>query len=135
MCGAIVFDVAWAARQDAAGRRRVFAMVAVMAVFGGAWTMGEVLGNNRWIEVGDASDGLTRAPPALEILALLWDVLTEFSLIFVPFLALPQMLGLIKSGEGDGAAPSADGVGDSPQHRQVLAEGETRRGSAMPRDF
>jgi hypothetical protein len=66
------------------------------------WTILEWLTGQRWIEVGiKTSEGtylyLSRAPALVEFLALVYDVIIEIALMYMPFLAIPYLLGLIKS--------------------------------------
>lgn len=92
----------WLATTDSYARKRGIMMDIIMAVFIAVWTLSEWLTGQRWIEVGTInSDGsysnLRRAPPLIEFGALAYDVLIEVSLIYVPFLAIPYLLGLIKT--------------------------------------
>ena len=66
------------------------------------WTILEWLTGQRWIEIGILNpngtySNLHRAPPLIEFLALAYDVVIEIVLAYVPFLAIPYLLGLIKS--------------------------------------
>ncbi|GAB4307989.1 MAG: hypothetical protein Kow0069_05860 [Promethearchaeota archaeon] len=92
--GALV--VAWCWRTDSQTRRRVLAMFVSMVVFAGFWTLAEFVANARWIEV-ESAGGLVLAPPALQFGALAWDVVVEIALAYIPFFAVPRVLGLIKS--------------------------------------
>ena len=78
-------------------RRRAAAMAAVMVVFAALWTAGEVAAGTRWIEIDGASLGTyARAPGALAFAALSFDVVIEIALAYVPFFAVPAMLGRIE---------------------------------------
>ena len=70
-------------------------------IIGGAWISFNVFAGQKWIEIGTANpDGtysnLRRAPLLIEILVIMYDIVFEIALIFLPFLAIPYMLGLIK---------------------------------------
>ena len=92
--------IAWLILTDPETRRRGLAMYLVMAGFIAWWTLMEWLAGQRWIEVGTIMDGtytnLRRADPIIEFLALAYDYMVEVSLIYVPFLTIPHVLGLIK---------------------------------------
>ncbi|MHA2295630.1 MAG: hypothetical protein ACXAEU_26635 [Candidatus Hodarchaeales archaeon] len=77
-------------------------MISVMLIMISCWTMMEWLSGQRWIEVGIINmDGnysnLQRAGLFVELIALTYDVTIEIVLAYVPFLAIPYLLGLIKS--------------------------------------
>lgn len=96
--------VIWLATTNSETRNRGIMMNLIMVVFIACWTLFEWLTGQRWIEVGIMhSDGtysnLKRAPPLIEFGALAYDVLIEVSLIYVPFLAIPYWLKLIKKEE------------------------------------
>ncbi|TFG18243.1 MAG: hypothetical protein EU533_07865 [Promethearchaeota archaeon] len=96
--------ILWLATTSSDSRKRGIMMDLIMIIFIACWTLSEWLTGQRWIEVGTVnSDGsysnLRRAPPLIEFGALAYDVLIEVSLIYVPFLALPYWLGLIKTEE------------------------------------
>ncbi len=91
----------WWVTTDSYSRNRGFWMYGIMAWFIAWWTFTEWLTGQRWIETGiiypDGSyANLTRAPLWIEFLALGYDYLVEVSLIYVPFLAIPYWLKLIK---------------------------------------
>jgi len=93
--------IGWLVTTTPEARKRGIAMYLVMATFIAWWTFTEWLTGQRWIEVGTLqSDGtysnLRRAPAIIEFLALAYDFMIEVSLIYVPFLAIPYWLGLIK---------------------------------------
>jgi hypothetical protein len=92
-----VIDIIWYKVSDAETRRRTNYMAIFMALFGLAWTLGEYFANTRWIEIGVAPNALTRAPPFIELFAFAWDIIVEFSLVFIPFLAIPTFMGIIKT--------------------------------------
>ena len=76
-------------------RKRGLYMYLSMAAYAIFWTIGEVFSNTRWIEVG--GDGVyQRASLPVEIFALSYDIFIEIALIYVPFLAAPYFLNLIK---------------------------------------
>ncbi|MHA1336093.1 MAG: hypothetical protein ACTSPW_10180 [Promethearchaeota archaeon] len=85
-------------------RKRGLYMYLFMVLFIAWWTFLEWITGQRWIEMGtinpdDTYSNLHRAPPLIEFGALAFDVLVEVSLIYVPFLAFPNWLGLIKQNE------------------------------------
>ena len=94
--------IVWLITTDSYARKRGIFMYLIMAAFIAWWTFLEWLSGQRWIEIGTLnSDGsysnLRRAPPLIEFLALAYDYLVEVSLIYVPFLAIPYWLNLIKT--------------------------------------
>lgn len=109
--GAVIFiilmcliAVVWLLTTDSESRKRGLLMYLVMVVFIAVWTLNEWLTGQRWIEIGtihsDGSySGLRRAPAHIEFLALFYDVVVEVSLIYIPFLAIPYWLKLIRSEE------------------------------------
>ncbi|MHA1734127.1 MAG: hypothetical protein ACTSU5_19465 [Promethearchaeota archaeon] len=108
MLGFLALDLAWLARTSPANRERVAYMLVVMVLFGSAWTLGEFCANTRWVEVGSLPSDLSRAPPLVEFGAFAWDVVMEFAFVFVPFLIVPSVLGLVPT-PGGGGSPSGDG--------------------------
>ncbi|MBD3254183.1 MAG: hypothetical protein GF383_03780 [Candidatus Lokiarchaeota archaeon] len=94
--------IIWLITTTPPARKRGISMYLVMVIFIAWWTFTEWLTGQRWIELGminaDGSySNLRRAPPLIEFLALTYDVVVEVSLIYVPFLAIPYWLGLIKT--------------------------------------
>jgi len=92
----------WFIRTNKQSRKRANFMFSVMLIIISLWTLLEWLTGQRWIEVGiKTSEGtylnLTRAPPLIEFLALAYDIVIEIVLMYMPFLAIPYLLGLIKS--------------------------------------
>lgn len=92
----------WFIRTNKQSRKRANFMFSIMFINISLWTILEWLTGQRWIEVGiKTSEGtylyLTRAPPLIEVLALAYDVIIEIVLMYMPFLAIPYLLGLIKS--------------------------------------
>ncbi len=85
----------WFWRGSSLERRRGLFMYLSMAIFATFWTIGEVFSNSRWIEIGE-NGILQRAPLSIEVFALSYDIFVEIALIYVPFLAIPYMLKLIK---------------------------------------
>lgn len=78
-------------------RPRSLAMFVSMAGLAAIWTVAQVYVGGRWVEVGDAaSQEFHRAGPIVAFLALAFDVVVEIAWIYVPFLAIPVMLGLIR---------------------------------------
>lgn len=94
--------IVWYVTTDSEARKRGLMMYVMMVIFIAWWTFLEWLTGQRWIEVGVVnSDGtysnLRRAPPLIEFGALAFDFVIEVSLIYVPFLAIPYWLKLIKN--------------------------------------
>ena len=76
-------------------------MFLVMFILGSAWYLVYLLSGQRWVEIGTQNtDGsysnLVRASPLIELLVILYNASVEVALIYVPFLAIPYLLGLIK---------------------------------------
>ena len=76
-------------------KKRAFYLTIVMIIFAAIWTLAEWIAGGRWIETG-VYPLLRRATPLIEFGALAWDVIVEISLAYVPYLAIPYLLGLIK---------------------------------------
>lgn len=77
-------------------RRRMAAMTLVMIFFGTFWTIGEVIAGTRWIEVaGNTTDTYQKASMAGQFFWLGFDVVIEIALAYVPFFAIPVMIGKI----------------------------------------
>jgi hypothetical protein len=94
--------VYWFIRADKNSRKRAIIMFYVMFFNVTIWTILEWLTGQRWIEVGiKTSEGtflnLMRASPLIELLSIAYDVIIEIVLIYMTFLAIPYLLGLIKS--------------------------------------
>jgi hypothetical protein len=92
----------WLIKTNPESRKRATSMYLVMVIFATIWTLIEWLTGQRWIEMGIQNpDGtysnLRRAPPIVEFLALGYDVVIEIALAYVPFLAIPYLLRLIKT--------------------------------------
>ncbi len=92
----------WISRADKQTRRRGFTMFIIMFILGCIWYLVYWLSGQRWAEIGFKNpDGtysnLTRAPPFIELLTILYNALVEIALIYMVFLAVPYLLGLIKS--------------------------------------
>lgn len=76
-------------------RPRTLAMAVVMALFSTIWTISQVAVGGRWIEV-TGGGGYVEAPPGLQFFGLGFDVVVEIVLAYIPFLAIPVMIGLIR---------------------------------------
>ncbi|MDY0001669.1 MAG: hypothetical protein RBU30_10270 [Polyangia bacterium] len=75
-------------------RPRLAAMTAVMLIVATAWTLAEVAVGTRGIQVPGAAPGTySPAPGGIAAAALTYDVLVEIVLAYVPFFAVPAMLG------------------------------------------
>ncbi|MHA1292039.1 MAG: hypothetical protein ACTSQJ_05155 [Promethearchaeota archaeon] len=91
----------WIITTDNISRKRGIYMFITMFILGCVWYLMYWLSGQRWVEIGTKNpDGtysnLQRAPPLLEFLVILYNSFVEISLIYMPFLALPYLLGLIK---------------------------------------
>lgn len=124
------FDVWFWARRPA-HRRRSMAMAAVMVVFAAVWTLAEVTTGGRWVEVsGPAAGSFAAAPAPLAAAALAFDVVVEIALAYVPFYAIPALLGLVSP---DGGHPRSRTSADA--HRHGPDRGlRGRRGAGSPVD-
>lgn len=94
----------WLITTDSESRKRGLYMILVMTIWASWWNYLSWLTGQRWIEVGiknpDGSySNLRRADPFLEIWAFVYNTLFEIVLVYAPFLAIPYLLGLIKSDE------------------------------------
>ena len=85
------FIIFWAYKADNKAKLRSLYMFLIMVIASGIWTIAEVFANTRWIELGTA-----RAPFIIEFLVLSFDVVIEIALLYVPFFAIPYLLGWIK---------------------------------------
>ena len=77
-------------------KRRGLYMLFFMIIYGTVWTLGEYLAGTRWIEIGELGSTI-HAPPLIEFSALAFDVIVEIALVYLPFFAIPIMLGDIKA--------------------------------------
>lgn len=80
-------------------RPRLAAMAAVMAIVATVWTIGQVATGGRWVEVGGGSAGFRAAGALVSFLALAFDVVIEIVVVYLPFLAIPVMLRLVRNPE------------------------------------
>jgi len=92
----------WLLKTDPVSRKRGLYMFIVMFILGCAWYVVYILSGQRWVEIGTQNtDGsysnLVRASPLIELLVILYGAAIEVALIYVPFLAIPYLLGLIKT--------------------------------------
>ncbi|MFW9898545.1 MAG: hypothetical protein ACFFDO_04720 [Candidatus Thorarchaeota archaeon] len=94
----------WIIKTDKESRKRGLYMFLVMFILGCMWYLVYWLSGQRWVEIGTKNpDGtysnLRRAPPIIEFIVILYNALVEIALIYMPFLAIPYLLGLIKQEE------------------------------------
>ena len=94
----------WLITTDSESRKRGFYMILIMTVWAFWWNFLSWLTGQRWIEVGTKNpDGtysnLRRADALLEFWAFVYNSIFEIVLVYAPFLAIPYLLGLIKSKE------------------------------------
>ena len=71
-------------------------MICIMLILMIAWSFGEWLSGQRWIEVGPEEGPWTLAPPFLQFVMFLYDIVIEMGLFTVCFLVVPYLLKLIK---------------------------------------
>jgi TRAP-type mannitol/chloroaromatic compound transport system permease large subunit len=98
MCGLAVY---WLATAKPETRKRGLYMFLFMLIISSFWIIFNVFAGQKWVEIGvENPDGtysnLRRAPLLIEIAVLVYDIFFEIALIYVPFLAIPYILGLIK---------------------------------------
>ncbi|MHA1147352.1 MAG: hypothetical protein ACTSR8_03820 [Promethearchaeota archaeon] len=91
----------WFIKIDPPTRKRGFYMFFTMFVLGCIWYLAYWTSGQRWVEIGIKNpDGtysnLRRANPMIEFLVIVYNALIEIALIYMPFLAIPYLLGLIK---------------------------------------
>ena len=96
----------WLAITDPKSRKRGLYMILIMLIWSIVWSIGQWVIGERWIEVGIVNiDGsfsdLRRADPITEFLAIAYDAIFEITLVYSPFIAIPYLLGLIKSEKYD----------------------------------
>ncbi len=94
----------WLITTDSVSRKRGLYMILIMTIWAFWWNFLSWLTGQRWIEVGTKNpDGtysnLQRADAFLEFWALVYNSIFEIVLVYAPFLAIPSLLGLIKSNE------------------------------------
>lgn len=94
----------WLIKTDKDSRKRGLYMFLVMFFLGCAWYLVYWLSGQRWVEIGTKNpDGtysnLRRAPPIIEFMVILYNAFVEIALIYMPFLAIPYLLRLIKQVE------------------------------------
>lgn len=92
----VAIDAAWLMGTDPRSRRRGIAMLLVMILFATVWTLFEFIATTRWIEIG-GFPSIRRASPAVEFLALGYDVVVEIAMAYLPFFIIPSVLGLIRN--------------------------------------
>jgi hypothetical protein len=95
----IIIALVWLFRTNKESRKRGLYMFGVMLILMIAWTFGEWLAGQRWIEVGPEEGPWTLAPPLIHIGMLLYDIVVEMGLFTLSFLAIPSLLKLIKKEE------------------------------------
>ena len=93
--------VYWFIKADNDTRKRGYFLFYTMFILGLIWYLAYWLSGQRWVEIGTKNpDGtysnLRRAPLLIEFLVIVYNALIEIALIYMPFLAIPYLLGLIK---------------------------------------
>ena len=97
-------SIYWLITTDSESRKRGLYMILIMAIWAFWWNFLSWLTGQRWIEIGTKnSDGtysnLRQADDLLEFWAFVYNSIFEIVLVYAPFLAIPYLLGLIKSKE------------------------------------
>jgi hypothetical protein len=92
----------WLVKTDQQSRKRGIYLFIIMFLLGLLWYIAYFLSGQRWIEIGIKNpDGtytnLQRVPMGLEVLLLIYGAAIEIALAYMPFLAIPYLLGLIKA--------------------------------------
>ena len=88
--------IIWLVKTDKRSRKRGLYMIGIMLILMIAWSFGEWFSGQRWIEVGPEEGPWTLAPPFLQFVMFLYDIVIEMGLFTVCFLAVPYLLKLIK---------------------------------------
>lgn len=96
--------VYWLVKTDPESRKRGLYMFATMFILGCIWFLVYFLSGQRWVEIGTRNpDGtysnLRRVSPIIELLVIIYIAFVEIALIYMPFIAIPYLLGLIKTEE------------------------------------
>ena len=91
----------WFIKTDNESRTRGIYMFIIMFILGCIWYLFYWLSGQRWVEIGTKNpDGtysnLRRADPLIEFSVIIYNAAVEIALIYMPFLAIPYLLGLIK---------------------------------------
>ena len=91
----------WFIKTDNESRTRGIYMFIIMFILGCIWYLFYWLSGQRWVEIGTKNpDGtysnLRRADPVIEFSVIIYNAIVEIALIYMPFLAIPYLLGLIK---------------------------------------
>ncbi len=94
-------SIYWLYTAEKEVRRRGIYMFIIMFILGCIWYLVYWLSGQRWVEIGTKNpngtySNLRRAPPMLELMVILYNASVELALIYLPFLAIPYLLGLIK---------------------------------------
>ena len=91
-------SIIWMAWVKKTVRQRAWALLGVMVVTAGIWTLAQWAANLRWVEV--LSSGVfVRAPRIVEIGTLLYDVIFEIGFMYIPFFAVPHLFKLLSDSQ------------------------------------
>ncbi|MHA1658778.1 MAG: hypothetical protein ACTSUT_06610 [Promethearchaeota archaeon] len=76
-------------------------MFIVMFILGRIWYLVYRLSGQRWVEIGTLNpegmySNLRRAIPVIELIVIVYNAIVEIALIYMTFLAIPYLIGLIK---------------------------------------
>lgn len=101
----VALAIYWFLTTDKFSQKRGLCMFVTMFILGCIWYLFYWLSGQRWVEIGMKNpDGtysnLRRAEPIVEFSVIIYNAVVEIALIYMPFLAIPYLLGLIKSENG-----------------------------------
>jgi hypothetical protein len=77
-------------------RQRTLMMFGFMVCLATVWSSTQVAVGGRWVEIDSAGYGYERAGSLITFSALAFDVVVEIALVYVSFLAIPVLLGLLR---------------------------------------
>jgi len=79
-------------------RRRGLHLAVLLTIYFAVGQLTEYLAGVRWVEIG-AVGATQHAPPLVELIGLIYNVVFEGTLFYVPYYTIPVGLGLVKSSE------------------------------------
>jgi len=92
----VIIAVVWLWKTTPEFRKRGYLLFISMLIIAVIFTILEWVGGTRWIEMGPVGGPWIRAPPPIEFGALTYDIVVEIAAAYMPFLAIPCALRLIK---------------------------------------
>ena len=81
----------WFIKTDNESRKRGLSMFITMFILGCIWYLFYWLSGQRWVEMGTNSN-LRRADPIVEFSVIIYNAAVEIALIYMPFLAIPELI-------------------------------------------